>query len=161
MKLYEMANFIKKIVNYFIVIIIIISAYIYVQPIVSGLFTSVSPEKPPEIPYKTNRINFTQDTNLNFSISKSKIVYLGNPENQWKNLETKTLRIYEYNFSSIEDIDFTPKAKQVALQLGYDDLNQRDNAELSNKYVWTKNGLLFEINKVNKRMVQIPQQGSF
>lgn len=161
MKLYEMSNFIRRLVNYFLIIVAVISLYIYLQPIAIQIFQTVAPEKPPEIPYKINKINFTLDNNLNYSLAGTKITYLGNPDTQWQNLQTKKLNVYEYNFSSIEDIDFTPKAKQVALQLGYDNLNQRDNAELSNKYVWTKNGLLFEIDKVSKKMVQIPQKGFF
>jgi hypothetical protein len=161
MKLYEVSNFIRKIINYILGFIIIISLYIYVQPIISEVFLAVKPAEAPEIPFKLSRINFTIDQSLNFNLSNTRINYLGNPDSQWQNQAVKKLKVYTYNFSSFEDIDYTPKAKQIALGLGYDDLNQRDNAELSNKYVWIKNGLIFEIDKVTKKMIQIPQQTDF
>jgi hypothetical protein len=161
MKLYEVSNFIRKIINIVIGIVVVISIYIYVQPIATQLIASVQPEKGPEIPYKMNKINFTIDPGFNLSLAGTRINYLGNPNSQWENLDTKALMVYEYSFSSVEDIDYTPKAKQVALQLGYDDLNQRDNAEVSNKYIWIKNGLIFEIDKISKKMVQVPQQTNF
>lgn len=161
MKLYEVSNFIRKIINIIIGVVIVISLYIYVEPIASQLFLSVKPEDQPNIPYKVNRINFTIDPAFNLSLANTRINYLGNPSSQWENLETKKLKVYSYNFSSVEDIDYTPKAKGIALQLGYDDLNQRDNAELSNKYVWVKNGLIFEIDKITKKMLQVPQQSNF
>jgi hypothetical protein len=161
MKLYEMSGFIRKVINIFLGVVMVISLYIYLAPIVSNFYQTVTPEPAPEIPYKVNRINFTLDQNFNFDLAQTRINYLGNPDTQWNNLLTKKLNLYEYNFTSIEDIDYTPKAKQIALSLGYDDLNQRDNAEISNKYVWLRNGIIFEIDKVTKRMIQIPQQPNF
>jgi hypothetical protein len=161
MKLYEVSNFIRKIINIILGVVVLISLYIYASPIVSEIFLAVKPEEKPVIPYKVNKINFTIDPAFSLSLANTRINYLGNPTSQWENLETKKLMAYAYNFSSVEDIDFTPKAKQIALQLGYDDLNQRDNAEISNKYVWVKNGLIFEIDKVTKKMVQVPQQPNF
>lgn len=161
MKLYEVSNFIRKVINVFLVFMGLISAYIYIKPLTEQVYETVKPQTPPEIPYKVDKINFTADSNLNFNIKDAKINYLGNPETQWAALVQKKALIFQYNFSTIEDIDYTPRAKQIALSLGYDDLSQRDNAELSNKYVWTKNGIIFEIDKINKRFLQIPQQPNF
>lgn len=158
MKLYEMSNFIRKIINIFIIVVVLISSYTYIMPAIEGLYQSVKPEKPPEIPYKLQKINFTIDPGLKYNLVNTKINYLGNPDSQWNNLQTKKLIVYNYNFSTIEDIDYTQKAKQIALGLGYDDSTQRDNAEASNKYAWVKNGLIFEIDKITKRMLQIPQK---
>lgn len=161
MKLYEVSNYIKKVVNISLVVIFLISGYISIRPIVSQLFETVTPEEAPAIPFKVNRIRFTIDPSLTYNVSQTRINYLGNPETQWESLETRRLPLYEYNFSSIEDIDYTPKAKQIALALGYDNLNQVDNAEISNKYKWLKNGIVFEIDKITKRMVQIPVESNF
>lgn len=161
MKLYEVSNFIRRVINITIGVVLLISVYLYLQPVALRIFEQVKPEPEEEIPYKFSKINFTLDSDMSFSVSQAKINYLGNPENQWQSEKNKKLKIYEYNFSTIEDIDYTPKAKQIALALGYDDLNQTDNAELSNKYRWLKNGLIFEIDKVTKRMVQLPTQSNF
>jgi hypothetical protein len=161
MKLYEVSNFIKKVINIFLVVVILLSSYIYIRPFVSQIFQTIEPEQAPEIPYKVDRIKFTIDPNLSYDVSQSRITYLGNPETQWANFATKRLPLYEYTFSSIEDIDYTPRAKQIALALGYDNLNQIDNAEISNKYKWVKNGIVFEIDKITKRMIQIPTESNF
>jgi len=161
MKLYEVSNFVRKVINIIIGVVLLISLYLYLQPAAIRLFEQVKPEPEEVIPYKFSKINFTLDSNMSYNLSQAKINYLGNPDNQWQNEIKKKLKVYKYNFSSIEDIDYTPRAKQIALSLGYDDLNQTDNAELSNKYRWLKNGLIFEIDKVTKRMVQLPTQPNF
>lgn len=161
MKLYEVSNFIKKIINISLVVVVLISGYIYIRPVFTQIFETVKPEEAPVIPYKINKIRFTVDPILSYNLTQTRINYLGNPETQWANLTTRKLPLFEYSFSDIEDIDYTPRAKQVALALGYDNLNQVDNGEISNKYKWLKNGIVFEIDKITKRMVQIPVQTNF
>jgi len=158
MKLYEMANFIRKLINIGIGIVLVVAIFIYVSPIISDFASQAQKATQKEvIPYYINPINFTQDPSLKYNLANTTILYIGNPDSQWKNLETKQMKLYEYNFSKLEDIDYLPTAKRIAFESGYDDLSLVDNGEVSNKFVWAKNGLQFEINKVNKKIVQFPQ----
>ena len=161
MKLYDMANYIRNMVNVIIGIVLVIALFIYVSPFISSVINQTQQATQKEvIPYTLQPINFSQDPTLNYNIDNTQILYIGNADAQWKMLETKKAKVYSYNFSKNLDIDYLPTAKKIALNLGYDDLNITDNGEISNKYVWAKNGLQLEINKVNKKMTQFPQSSS-
>jgi len=161
MKLYQTSEYVKKIINILGGLVIIVSLYFYALP----LFESLAPEPPPPPPAPVknfiSKVVFNVDSNMNYQISSANIVYLGNPANQWASLPVKSLPIYEYSIATTEDIDFTPTARDIALDIGYRDIDQTDNAQLSNKYVWVKDGLFLEIDKVNKRIVQLPLDKTF
>jgi hypothetical protein len=158
MKLYEVSSYIKKMINVLIGVVIVVAIFIYISPIISDYASQAQKATQKEvIANYVSPINFTQDQALNYNLSNTTILYIGNPDSQWKNLESKQIKLYEYNFSKLEDIDYLPTAKRIAFESGYDDLNLVDNGDISNKFVWSKNGLQFEINKVNKKMSQFPQ----
>lgn len=165
MKLYETAEFIKKLLNVLLVVIFFIALYSYSQPLIAIL--RGTPPPPPEeeeiISNYLPKINFSEDENLKYNLQPANIIYLGNPETQWQEFpeKDKRLPVYEYTFSTTENIDYTPTAKSFALTLGYRDLNQTDNAEISNKYKWSRDGFSFEIDKITKRMFQLPDSNSF
>lgn len=161
MKLYQTAEYIKKMVNIVGGIIIVISLYFYVFPTIQSLLPQAGPPPPPPVKNFIPKVVFSLDKSLSYDVSSANIVYLGNPETQWSSLASKSLPLYEYFLPTTEDIDFTPTAKDIALDIGYRDLNQTDNAQLSNKYIWTKDGLFLEIDKVNKRILQLPEGNSF
>lgn len=161
MRLYQTAEYIKKIVNIVGGIIVVISLYFYIYPTFTGLIPQSETAQVPSIKNFIPKVVFSADTTLNYDISSANLVYLGNPETQWSSLNTKSLPIYEYFLPSTEDIDYTPTAKDIALDIGYRDVNQIDNAQLSNKYVWSKDGLLLEIDKLSKRIIQLPEGNSF
>lgn len=161
MKLYDVADFIKRLINVVIIIVFLVAGVIYATPFVTNIVKQAQKSTvKEEVPFILEAINFTQDNNLKYDLTDTRILYIGNAQTQWENLENKALKVYEYNFSTLEDIDYLPKAKRVAFANGYDDLNIIDNGEISNKFIWTKNGLQFEINKVNKKMTQFPQNSN-
>ena len=161
MKLYQTAEYIKKMVNIVGGIVVVISLYFYVFPTIQSLLPKEGPPPPPPVKNFIPRIVFSADKSLTYDVSKANLVYLGNPQTQWSSLATKSLPIYEYFVETAEDIDFTPTAKDIALEIGYRDLELIDNAQISNKYVWEKDGLILEIDKITKRIVQIPEGNSF
>jgi hypothetical protein len=161
MKLYQTAEYIKKMVNIVGGIVVVISLYFYVFPTIQSLLPKEGPPPPPPVKNFIPRIVFSADKSLTYDVSNVNLVYLGNPQTQWSSLATKSLPLYEYLLQSTEDIDYTPTAKDIALDIGYRDINQTDNAQLSNKYVWSKDGLFLEIDKVNKRIMQLPEGNSF
>lgn len=158
MKLYEVSNFIKKVINIFAIVVVLVSAYISIIPTVTEVVTQVKQSTQKEvIPYTLNPINFTQDLSIKYDLTNTQILYIGNPDIQWQNFETKKTKVYEYNLSKNIDIDYLPSARKIALNLGYDDSNIIDNGDLSNKYIWSKNGLILQIDKITKKMAQVPQ----
>ena len=161
MKLYQTAEYIKKMVNIVGGIVVVISLYFYVFPTIQSLLPKAGPPPPPPVKNFIPRVVFSSDSSLSYNITDANIVYLGNPANQWDSLASKSLPIYEYFLPTTEDIDYTPTAKDIALDIGYRDINQIDNAQLSNKYIWSKDGLFLEIDKVTKRIMQLPEGNSF
>jgi len=161
MKLYQTAEYIKKMVNIVGGIVVVISLYFYVFPTIQSLLPKEGPPPPPPVKNFIPRIVFSADKSLTYDVSNVNLVYLGNPQTQWSSLATKSLPIYEYFVETAEDIDFTPTAKDIALEIGYRDLELIDNAQISNKYVWEKDGLILEIDKITKRIIQIPEGNSF
>lgn len=158
MKLYEVANFIKRVINIAVILFLVISGYISAVPFITEVVTQTKQATQKEvIPYTLNPINFTQDPTLKYDLTNTQVLYIGNPETQWSSLENKKAKVYEYNVSKNIDIDYLPTARRIALNLGYDDSNITDNGDLSNKYIWAKNSLQFEIDKISKRMTQMPQ----
>jgi hypothetical protein len=165
MKLYETSEFIKKLLNILLVLVFFFALYSYSQPLIEIL--KGTPPPPPEqeeiISNYLPKINFSEDESLKYNIQLTNIVYLGNPETQWQEFpeNDKRLPVYEYTFSTTENIDYTPTAKSFAQTLGYRDLDQIDNAEISNKYRWGRDGFSLEIDKITKRMFQLPDSNSF
>lgn len=161
MKLYQTAEYIKKMVNIVGGIVVVISLYFYIYPTVINIIPKSETPQTPPVKNFIPRVVFSSDKTLNYDMSAANLVYLGNPETQWNDTNIKSFPIYEYFIPTTEDIDFTPTAKNIALDLGYRDVNQVDDAQLSNKYVWSKDGLFLEIDKLSKKIVQLPEQNSF
>lgn len=158
MKLHEVADFIKQIINVGIVVVVIIASILYIRPIFQQVFSQL--QKPQEekvaIKFTLPQFAITQDDSLTYDLSGARVVYIGNLENLWTNLKDKKLPVYEYNFSTAEDIEYGTTAKRIASGLGYDNQNIIDNGDISGKFIWRKGNVIFEINKLNKRMVQAP-----
>jgi len=165
MKLYETSEFIKKLLNILLILVFFVALYSYSQPLIAIL--KGTPPPPPEqeeiISNYLPKINFSEEESLKYNLQQTNLIYLGDPEAQWQGLPEadKRLPVYEYTFSTTENIDYTPTAKSFALTLGYRDLDQTDNAEISNKYKWSRDGFSFEIDKISKRMFQLPNSNSF
>lgn len=158
MKLHEVADFIKQVINVLIVVVFVIASIIYVRPIFEQIFSQLSGPKEVEVAIKYTLPQFiiTRNEDLNYDLTNSRILYIGNLEAQWTNYQKKTLPVYEYNFSTAEDIEYGTTARRIAAGLGYDNQNIIDSGDISGKFIWKRGNVIFEINKLNKRMAQAP-----
>ena len=81
MKLYDMANYIRNMVNVIIGVVLVIALFIYVSPFISSVINQTQQATQKEvIPYSLQPINFSQDPTLNYNVDNTHILYIGNAD---------------------------------------------------------------------------------
>jgi hypothetical protein len=166
MKLVEIADLVKKSGLFVVLTILILYTVSEVWPMLSASIAPPRPETSPVV-YRFPPISFNVSPQLSLNtqggidVSQANIFYRRNATEDWNNLPTKRVRVYEYRNVAFEDLDYSATAKSIANFIGYSDTDQISAGDFSDDYIWRKNNISFAINKKSKEMRQALPEGGF
>jgi hypothetical protein len=169
MKLYELQKFIKSYGPFFLVVILGLYVGFELGPqFVRENFNTVTTTTPPQEIISVKKINpliFTpqniyQTGSGKIDVSNTRVTYLGNLEEEFRNLSEKNFPVFELVLKRNTPLDYSQTASEIAFNLGYEESNQISKGDLTDDFLWSKNNLTFNINKKTQDMYQIIPNGN-
>lgn len=161
MKLYEVTKYIKQYGIFVVLFFLLLYVVFEFVPdfIEQNISQPAATQQQAQMVTKINPLVFSPPQNLQMGAGKldfsnATVTYLGNPEQEFKNLTTNTFSAYELVTKKTTPLDYSQTAREIAYFLGYDSPDQISTGELTDDFVWSKFNINFSINKRSQDIFQ-------
>lgn len=161
MKLYDAAKYIRQygifVVLFFLLLYIVFE---FTPDFIEQNFTKPTPAQlQAQVVTKINPLVFGPPSNYQIGAGKldfnsAVITYLGNPEEEFKNLSQKSFPVYELVTKKTTPLDYNQTASEIAFYLGYGAQEQTSTGELTDEFSWSKYNAILTINKRTQDIFQ-------